>query len=498
MRSPSLFSLLSRMPISNLRSMPIPQLCPTAIVTDAAQMVPGAVFVCISGSSGDSHTQISAACKAGACAVILENDAYCAACGTTPHVLVQDSREALSYMLFAQYGNPCDSLCVIGITGTNGKTSVAFYLTQLLRRCGIKCALFSTVYCDIDGVITPATHTTPPPDALASQFAACQRAGVTHVVMEVSSHALDQKRTAAIPFHLGIFTNLTEDHLDYHGGMDAYFKAKSRLFAQCEIGLFNADDPHSLRLIQTPGCCQKQYFYSVASAQADFYASVSDRERMEYELHTPSGNTVRVVMPTIGTFTQYNTLAAFSAASLLGLSEDRLALAAAALHAPAGRMEQIKCALPFPVYIDYAHTPDALEKALRALHEAYPGTPLHLLFGCGGNREKEKRPQMGKIASTLADYTVITSDNSRSESPGAIISDILTGFDRSAPHRIILDRGTAIRHILSCASAPCVILLAGKGHEDYEIDRTGRHPFSEKEQIAAFTQYRSDVMRRIR
>lgn len=484
MRPISLYSALRYFPLSSLRSMPIPQVSINSVTSQATRVGPQTAYVCIRGTAHDGHDDIKKAVKNKAAVIFLQDETYCHLCQTVPYVLVRNTREVLSYLAFALYDIAPNDFTVIGVTGTNGKTSVAFYLTQILRKSGLRCAMLSTVVDDIDGQCFPATHTTPPPQELAKRFAQCKRRGIRYIVMEVSSHALEQARVAAIDYTLGIFTNLTEDHLDYHGDMEHYFAAKAHLFTQCKYALLNADDPAAKRMSSfTPHGAVVRFYSAEGTRESDFAALQRDKEANCYYLL--GGHAFfPVKLPTIGAFTVSNTLAALSAALMLHIPYTQIEAAAKELHAPSGRMEPIHTRKGVVAYIDYAHTPDALEKALRALRDSLPQKKIHVLFGCGGDRETQKRAQMGAIASKLADYCVITSDNSRSEDPGEIISQILEGFDLQCPHRVIVGRQCAIHHLLEHAGDDTVLLLAGKGHENYEIDQTGKHPFSEKKILA--------------
>ena len=435
-------------------------------VTDCSDGVtPGALFVALRGRRSDGHAYLNAAAARGAlCAVVcapVEN-------APIPTFLVTDTREVFGRLCSNFYGNPSKDLILTGITGTNGKTSTAYMLDHCLRSCGISSALIGTVGTDDGATFGRSTLTTPAPDLLHRIFGRAKENGCTHTGMEVSSQSLDQSRTAGIDFELGVFTNLTVDHLDYHGSMQAYRDAKLKLFAQCRRFLVNGDSDYAAPFLAFNGAKS----FSVTH-KADFTAH---RIRMTgngvtYSQRSPLGSR-EVFLPVWGRFSVYNSLGALAAAELLGLDPDRCAAALASFPGVPGRMESVGENLPFRLLIDYAHTPDGLENVLRSLRETTVGR-LILLFGCGGDRDAGKRPEMGRIASRFADYVIVTNDNPRSEDPQSIIDRILQGMQGSS-YRVIPDRTEAIRAAIRLAKASDTVLLAGKGHETSQIlsDRT--------------------------
>lgn len=366
-------------------------------------------------------------------------------------------------------------MTLVGITGTNGKTSTSYMLDHCLRACGCNPALIGTVQINDGSGGRESALTTPDPSVLHRILSEAKRHGCTHTVMEVSSQSLDQSRTAGLTFDLGIFTNLTVDHLDYHGTMQAYRDAKLKLFTQCRRGLVNSDSDYAAPFLAMPSV----FSYS-ASHPADFTAT---RTRMtaggvSYLASSPSG-CWEVFLPVWGRFSIYNSLAALSAAECLGLDPSVCVRALASFPGVPGRLESVGEGLPFRLLIDYAHTPDGLENVLRSLRETCNGR-LIALFGCGGDRDRGKRPEMGAVASRLADLVILTSDNPRSEVPEEIIRQILLGADTSKV-QVVVDRTDAIRTALRAAAPGDTVLLAGKGHETRQVFSDGEIRYDERE-----------------
>ncbi len=502
----------------------------SGIAADSRHVRAGELFVAIKGLHTDARRYIPEAIERGAVAIVAEPDTLPEAveAGHAPivRITVPGARVAAACLYDAWYGHPTRRVRLVGVTGTNGKTSVSFMLRHILRHAGIPCGLIGTVGCytpDGDAVICgegTAGMTTPDPAALYAMLArmagdAPDDGGRPVVVMEVTSHALTQGRVAPLSFDLGIFTNLTPEHLDLHGTMEAYYEAKRRLFAVCRAAVVNADDRYGRRLLSEPvpvrhwhichvsgleglppdrlcpageGHCTRLYAEQVAQLGEDGVA---------FKLTSPDVR-VRLRCPVPGPFTVMNALEASAAALALGASPAAVREALRNFPSVPGRMERVpledvlpadgrpadgRCGrrLPFAVFIDFAHTPDALEKLLEAAHAfRRRGQRIVLLFGCGGDRDRSKRKLMGRIASRMADFTVITSDNSRSENPGDILSEILSGVDKEAAFEVIPDRAEAIRTVVRDAREGDIILLAGKGHETYEITAAGMRPFCER------------------
>lgn len=460
----------------------------SGICTDSANLTPGALFVCLRGTRTDGHLFLEQAKARGACAAVIEQDFSGQIPPGLPVLAVPDTRAAASYLYDAFCGNPAKGMVLIGVTGTNGKTSVCWMLYELLTKCGLPCGLIGTVACKSPGgeiardVSGNANMTTPEPAVLYPMLKKMAKEGARYVIMEVTSHALVQKRCEPLHFDLGIFTNVTRDHLDYHGSMEEYFAAKKRLIGMCERVLLNLDDPRLASLAGNLPC--KTHTCSARLATAEFCARDASLtvQGVQYQLASANAH-VRLSCPMSGQFAVINSLQAAAAAMLLGVDARKIKEYLPQILPVPGRMERVPLpdAAGMTVLIDYAHTPDALENLLRAVHkQRLRSQRIVLVFGCGGDRDKGKRAAMGQIATRMADYVIITADNSRSEPTADIIGDILRGVDRRAHYRVIQDRKSAIRHAIEHARRGDVILLAGKGHENYEINSQGRQPFDEK------------------
>ena len=487
------------------------------IATDSRRVRAGELFVAIDGLHTDARTHIPEAIAKGAVAVICESADDLPDTGEIPLVRVQNARLAVSYLYDAWYGHPAKGLRLVAVTGTNGKTTVSSLLRAILRESGVPCGLIGTVgclpmmgnepLCDTEGQ-PYSGMTTPEPAQLYALLAHMASEIPTDssdpptVVMEVTSHALRQGRVAPLTFELGIFTNLTQEHLDFHGTMEDYYIAKRSLFEVCRRAVINADDRYGRRLLSDPlpishyhichadgaggilsdricpagdGGCTRVYAEQVKCLGED---------GVTFKLTSPDAR-LRLRVPIPGQFTVMNALEAASAALALDASPAAVRDGLAHFGGVPGRMERV--ALPdssatFSVFIDFAHTPDAMESLLRSVQDfRRRGQRIVLVFGCGGDRDPSKRKVMARIASRMADSLVITSDNSRSEDPADIISDILAGVDKESEFAVVPDRTEAIRYAVKHARTGDIILLAGKGHENYEIDRSGKHPFCEKD-----------------
>ena len=443
----------------------------TSPCRDSRRIQPGDVFFCIRGPQFDGHTALSDAAHRGAVCAVLEDPAAGDTC-PIPWIAVRDTAAAFLSACLAQNGHPERGMTLIAVTGTNGKTSVTYMLEAIFRHAGHRCAVFGTVENRIDGTVFPSGNTTPAPELLARQLRLAREKNVSTVLMEVSSHALAQRRLSGLHFEYGIFTNLTEDHLDYHRTMEDYFSSKRQLFLSCNTMLVNADDPAGVRLLADPALPDARYAVTPYSDTGDYTAAY-----LPQDLRLGCCD-----------FVAANRLLAAVCANLAGISADTAFAALRTMPPIPGRMECIR-KTPTSVYIDYAHTPDALTRALRSLRaQNMPGTRLLVLFGCGGDREREKRPKMGAIAASCADLAVITADNSRSEDVRDIIADILSGVmpAQRGKCRVVCDRRDAIYEILSLAAPGDCVLLAGKGHETSQTDRLGTHPFSERGTVDAY------------
>lgn len=456
-----------------------------AVCDDSRKVTKDCLFICIKGTRDDGHNHVAEALERGAAMVI------CQRADTlppgTPYVMVDDTRSACAKIWNNFCGNPASKLWIAAVTGTNGKTTT----TSLLRNL-----LCAAVESDADafgrfsdtrlvGTLT-GSLTTPDPHELYPLFASFVAEGAGAVVMEASSHALELGKLDALEPEIAIFTNLTPEHLDFHGTMDAYFEAKAKLFRVARLGIANADDEYYGRLAEAATC--PIISYSPTGRQANYRAvnvCFHGTEGTSYTLVGP-GAELDIFTHLCGSFNVANTLAAAVAALEAGVPAETVARAISEFKSVKGRFERVPTpGTDFDVFIDYAHTPDALENILRTARGVIkPGGRLTVLFGCGGDRDPYKRPIMGRVASSLADFTVITSDNSRSEKPSDIIAQILKGFDRERPHIVIENRAHAIRYALSHAREGDLILLAGKGHEDYEITAAGKRHFDEREIVA--------------
>lgn len=449
----------------------------TGVTSDSRKVKEGFAFVCIKGTGADGHNFAESAIQKGASVIICERSV-----GAENEIIVEDSHAAYSSMCAKWFGTPADSLKLIGVTGTNGKTSVTYMLKKILEAAGEKVGLIGTIQNIIDDEIIPAQNTTPDAYELNSLFALMKAKGCTYVIMEVSSHALDQCRVYNLNFKAAIFTNLTQDHLDYHKTMENYLEAKAKLFKMCEIAIINTDDEYAEKLMETIPCKIVTYSannYSDYSAKAINYRP----ERVDYEFLSDS-DICHIRVNTGGKFTVYNSLASLVCAVELGLDLRESAKAIGELAGVKGRAEIVPTGRDFTVIIDYAHTPDGLKNILKTFNECEKNR-LIVLFGCGGDRDKTKRPKMGSIAVRYADYVIVTSDNPRSEDPSEIIKDILVGTENSGtPVKVIENRVEAIHYAISIACEGDIIVLAGKGHETYQILSTGTISLDERVVVA--------------
>lgn len=453
----------------------------TGIVYDSRRAVPGALFVALHGEKADGAAYIEDAIQRGAAAVISQTP--CAFGGSFPCVQVADARLALAKLATAFYGHPADRLCTVGITGTNGKTTISFMLREILKAAGRRPGLLGTVRYEIGDRVIPASRTTPESLDVQSMFAQMERAGCDSAVMEVSSHALTQHRVHGIFYDAAIFTNLTQDHLDYHGTLEEYFLAKSRLFNQVRrFAVINGDDAWGQRLLDEKkdmsGCISYGFKEGVSVRGLN---PVTDTKGSRMRVQSPWGD-ADVKLQLIGRFNLYNALAAFAAAVALGIPVETVVKALADMQCVPGRLEAVENSKGKRVFVDYAHTDDALLNVLQTLREITPGK-LVVVFGCGGNRDKGKRPLMGKVASRLADYSIITNDNPRNEIPEKIAADITGGFDSERKYEVVLDRKAAIARGLELIGRKDVLLVAGKGHETYQEFNGAIFPFDDREAV---------------
>ena len=459
------------------------------IVTNVEKVSDGSLFICIKGLRFDGHENIGDAIRRGAAVIVCEQvrDVFV---GGAAIIKIENTRSVSARLYNAWYGDPAGKLRIVGVTGTNGKTSVCRILTSVFEEAGYRCATIGTLGCmsvggrELDNVGNDllANMTTPDPEVLYRLLYEIERDGAEFVFMEVSSHALALCKCDAIRFEAAIFTNLTRDHLDFHLSMDEYFKAKKKLFSMCQTAIINADDAWGQKILND---LSVRALTTSCVANGDYTAKdaeIGENGNCSYKLCFNNG-IVPVSLNMGGLFAVNNTLQAASYAIDCGIDADRVSLALSKIEGVSGRMERVDVGYStgFSVVIDYAHTPDALENLLLGVRSSKKDGRIVLLFGCGGDRDRGKRKLMGIVASRLSDLTIITSDNSRSEDKSAIISDILKGIDKEKLFVTIPDRKEAIEYAIKNARRGDVIILAGKGHEKYEIDRTGKRPFDERE-----------------
>ncbi len=438
------------------------------VTADSRKVNKGDAFICIKGTTFDGHTAAMAAEDSGAAVIIAERDT-----GAKCQIIVPDTREALALMSANYFGNPHKDLKIIGITGTNGKTSVTYILKQVLEFCGHKVGLIGTIHNLIGDREVPTNNTTPGAYEIHSLFKQMKDEGCEYVVMEISSHALDQKRVFGIEFDAAVFTNLTQDHLDYHKTMDNYFLAKSKLFLNTKKAIINFDDEYGQKLCELSAA--EQITFSLLSDNSTYSAKDISYRPDGVAYSFVGFNTIQKINIAIGgKFSVYNSMAAICVLLELGFKLSDIAAAIAKISGIKGRAEAVPTGKDFTVIIDYAHTPDGLINILRSF-KRFKDSRLVVLFGCGGDRDKTKRAVMGKVATQYADYVIVTSDNPRSEEPMSIIDDILEGIKGSkTPYKVIENRVDAIKFAIKNARSHDIIVLAGKGHETYQILKDGK------------------------
>ncbi|OGX40151.1 MAG: UDP-N-acetylmuramoyl-L-alanyl-D-glutamate--2,6-diaminopimelate ligase [Omnitrophica WOR_2 bacterium RIFCSPHIGHO2_02_FULL_68_15] len=447
----------------------------TDVVCDSRRVTPDALFVAVRGAAQDGAAFVPEAVRRGARAVVTESSAAVPAGVIAIHVA--DSRSAAAALAHGWYGHPASALAMVGVTGTNGKTTVAYLIQHLFQQHGDPCGLIGTIEYRAGGPPSPSSNTTPGPMALAALLAQMRRAGLRACAMEVSSHALDQQRVAGIPFRTAVFTNASPEHLDYHKTFEAYRAAKARLFDMIPASgtaVLNADDPSSsVMRRRTRARCLTFGVDHISDIQVQ--EARCDLDGASGLLATPRGR-----VPFRTTLVGRHNLSNVAAMAAVGIAHDvppaTIAEALETFPGVPGRLQRLEAGQPFPVFVDYAHTDEALRRVLLALLELTDARLL-VVFGCGGDRDRTKRPRMGAVAGRHADRLFITSDNPRSESPQAIADAIVGGIAGPASYTVVLDRAAAIRQALQEATSRSVVLIAGKGHETTQI--TG-------DQIAAF------------
>ena len=464
------------------------------VTDDSREVVPGCVFVCVEGKHFDGHTLAAQALEQGAACIVAQKKT-----GVAPQLLVKDSREAYALLCGNFHGNPAKKLVLAAVTGTNGKTTIACLLKEIFDAAGYTTGLIGTLKIMVDREelsTDPDIPTTPGPRRLHSLFAKMVEAGCTHCFMEASSMALVQRRCAGIQFAAGIYTNLTQDHLDYHGTMEAYFEAKKLLFFQSDAAVVNIDDEYGPAMLE--GVPARPVTYSLTDNHADYTAKNVQllSEGVCYELLS-HGRIGRIKFATPGEFSVYNSMAAACAALELGLALGQVQEALAQSEGVKGRMEVLQAEAPYTIIIDYAHSPDGLDKVLRTLRQISAGRRIICVFGCGGERDVGKRPIMGRIVAELADVAVVSSDNPRDEDPQAIIADVLAGMKRGRAQIITEpDRARAVVLALKKAREGDIVLLAGKGHEDYQVLAGGKIHLDEREIVFSILKCRKRIAER--
>lgn len=461
----------------------------TSIQSDSRKVEEGSLFVAVRGTAVDGHTYIKGSVEKGATAILCEEIPAHPEENENPSesnpvfIRVKDSADALGKILSVWYENPSDNLVLVGVTGTNGKTTIATLLYEMFRKMGHKVGLISTVCNYIDGEAIPTEHTTPDPIILHHLMAQMVEAGCEYAFMEVSSHSIDQKRISGLTFDGGIFTNLTRDHLDYHKTVENYLKAKKKFFDDLPATAFaltNADDKAGPVMLQNTAA--RKLDYSLRTL-ADFKGKILESH---FEGTDMMINGREVMTRFVGRFNAYNLLAVYGAAVSLGKDPEEVLVVLSDLHSVSGRFQTIQSPKGYTAIVDYAHTPDALTNVLNSIHEVLDGNGRVItVVGCGGNRDKGKRPIMAKEACKLSDQLILTSDNPRMEEPDDIIADMAAGLNATdMEHTLcITDRAQAIKTATMLARRGDVILVAGKGHEDYQDVKGVKHHFDDREKL---------------
>jgi len=458
----------------------------TSVIYDTRkEVVPGACFVCISGTVFDGHNYAKEAAQKGASVIVAER--YVELPQDVTLIVTEDNRKALARISAAWFGYPAEQLRMIGVTGTKGKTTTACMIRSILSEAGVKTDLIGTIEITVNGVATPASHTTPESYVLQEYLRKMADAGTECVVMEVSSQGLKLSRVEGINFDIGVFTNLEPDHIapGEHPDFADYLYCKSLLFQRCKLGIANAEDEHYEEMFRNATCELKTFGLT---GEADYTAKQVDLYNaggvvgVQFELNSPDKRSFPVTVDIPGKFNVYNALAAATVCLQLGIPAEVIQSSMKKV-AVRGRVELVPVSEKFSVMLDYAHNGMSLRSLLTTLREYQPKR-LVCVFGCGGNRAKDRRFEMGEISSEYADLTIVTSDNPRFEEPEAIIEDILTGVRRkSGKYETIVDRKEAIHHVLSIAEEGDLIVVAGKGHEDYQEIRGVKYPMDDRTMI---------------
>ena len=460
----------------------------SGIVNDSRKITKDCLFFCIVGAVRDGHEFARQALLDGAAALVVQEDLDLSdLAGKTPVkdpviVRVQDTRYAMAYIAAAYYRDPASQMKIIGVTGTKGKTTTTYMVKKILEASGIRTGLIGTIEVMYGDVRIPAHNTTPESTLLQKTFRDMADAGMQAVVMEVSSQALMLHRTQGFLFDLGIFTNLSPDHIgpNEHKSFDDYLQCKSLLFRQCKVGIFNADDPYYRKVMDGHTCSVETYGIEYqADLRAENLALIKQPGELGVAFDVKGLMDFHAEVPTPGRFSVYNALCAIAVCRHFNVTPDKIQKALSSIHVR-GRIEMVKVSDDFTLMIDYAHNAMALESLLSTLREYEPHR-LVCLFGCGGNRSKLRRFEMGEVSGKLAELSIITSDNPRDEDPMAIIEDIVTGISRTEGKYVMIpDRKDAIRYAIRNGEPGDIIVLAGKGHEDYQEIKGQRYPMDER------------------
>ena len=453
----------------------------TGICSDSRRVGQGSLFVAIPGFQSDGHQYIRQAMEQGACAVVAQHAPDCPVPEGVTLILVDDARRALAQLAAEWYDHPERQLRLVGVTGTNGKTTTTWLIRHILEQRGHKCGLIGTNGSIVDGPLRPAERTTPEAPELYGLLREMADAGCKYAAMEVSSHSLVLERVHGLHFAAAAFTNLTQDHLDFHKDMEHYFQAKALLFQRCDTAVLNLDDDWGLRLAERVSC--PRLTYSAKRLEADLIAKniVLLPDQVQAVL-VRDNDIARMRLNIPGMFSVYNGLTAIGCCLALGLTLEESAQALQSAQGICGRAEIVPTGRDFTVMIDYSHTPDSMENILRTVRGYARGRVVGL-FGAGGDRDHAKRPIMGRIAGELCDLCVVTSDNPRSEEPEAIIRDILQGMSPKYKYKVIPDRREAIAWCIKNARKDDIIVLMGKGQETYQEIRGVKHHLDEREEV---------------
>lgn len=461
------------------------------IIYDSRIKTKSGLFIAIEGYQTDGHKYIASAIENGAKVIVVQKEVAI----NTPEVTVievADTRLAMAMIAGNAYGHPSKDFQLVGVTGTNGKTSITFLLGQMLEAYKKKIGIIGTIENRIGSQVLKAERTTPESLDLQRLFKKMSDEAVDVALMEVSSHALELKRTAGCAFNVGIFTNLTQDHLDFHKTMENYAKAKAKLFKACNVGVINQDSNYAHVMMADATC--KVVTYGI-DQKADYQATdiVITALGVDYTLNSPEG-TFKVSVPIPGKFTVYNTLAVIAAARALDLPMTHIIISLKEVKGVPGRVQSFSSARGYSVLVDYAHTPDGLENVLETIKEFVKGRII-TVFGCGGDRDRTKRPIMGSIAAKYSDHAIITSDNPRTEDPYTILDEVEVGVKGNIAHYDkIVDREMAIKMALKEAQSGDVVLIAGKGHENYQILKDRIIHFDDSEVVSAYLQEEQDAI----